>query len=150
MEKRVMKNVLMVWIAVTSLLTGCSGGSDESETTPSEASAVSTEEAVVDTIPMTNLASLTIGDYEVQPMYEEELKDGHFNIRITGGEVAAVREWVGPEDASGVVVVKTEIENDYHHGHIDMPDPIPADARLWIEIEAPDGTLHKGSVPLGS
>ncbi len=150
MEKRVMKNVLMVWIAVTSLLTGCSGGSGESGATPSEASAVSTEEAVVDTIPMTNLASLTIGEYEVQPMYEEELKDGHFNIRFTGGEVVAVREWVGPEDASGVVVVKTEIENDYHHGHIDMPDPIPADARLWIEIEAPDGTLHKGSVPLGS
>lgn len=150
MEKRVMKNVLMVWIAVISLLPGCSGGSDESGAIPSDEPAASTEEAVADAIPMTNLPSLTIGAYQVQPMYEEELKDGHLNLRITGGEVAAVREWVGPEDASGVVVVKTEIENDYHHGHIEMPDPIPADARLWIEIEAPDGTLHKGSVPLVS
>lgn len=155
-----MKNVLMVWIATIALLTGCGGGSEVTETavpvesaeTTSETveSAETTSETVEDSIPMTDLASLTIGDYQVQPMYEEELKDGHFNIRITGGEVAAVREWVGPEDAAGVVVVKTEIENDYHHGHIDMPDPIPADARLWIEIEAPDGSLHKGSVPLAS
>jgi catechol 2,3-dioxygenase-like lactoylglutathione lyase family enzyme len=99
-------------------------------------------------IPMTNLQPLKIGPYDVQPMYEEELADGHFNIKITGGDVAAVREWVGPEDASGVVVVRTEIENDYHHGHVEMPDPIPADARLWIEIETPDGERLKGSVPL--
>ena len=81
-------------------------------------------------------------------MYEDKLEDGHFNLRITGGEVAAVREWVGPEDASGVMVVKTEIERDYHHGHVEMPSPIPADARLWIEIETPTGELVKGSTPV--
>ena len=145
-----MKNVLMVWVATIALLTGCSGGSEVAENAVPVESVETSSETVVDTIPMTDLAPLTIGVYQVQPMYEEELKDGHFNLRITGGEVAAVREWVGPEDASGVVVVKTEIENDYHHGHIEMPDPIPADARLWIEIEAPDGSLHKGSVPLAS
>ena len=136
-----MKNVLMVWVATIALLTGCSGGSEVAENAVPVESVETSSETVVDTIPMTDLAPLTIGVYQVQPMYEEELKDGHFNLRITGGEVAAVREWVGPEDASGVVVVKTEIE---------MPDPIPADARLWIEIEAPDGSLHKGSVPLAS
>jgi hypothetical protein len=99
-------------------------------------------------IMMHDLPPVTIGAYTVQPMYEEELEDGHFNLRISGGEVAAVREWVGPEDASGVMVVKTEIERDYHHGHVEMPNPIPADARLWIEIEAPSGELVKGSTPL--
>lgn len=98
--------------------------------------------------PMTKLQPVKIGNYDVQPLYEEELSDGHFNLRITGGEVAAVREWVGPEDASGVVVVKTIIENDYQHGHVEMPNPIPAGARLWIEIETPTGEKLKGSVPL--
>ena len=99
-------------------------------------------------VSMTSLAATQIGPFEVQVMFEETIEDGHFNIRITGGEVAAVREWVGPEDASGVVVVKTEIENDYHHGHVEMPSPVPADARLWIEIETPEGEHLKGSVPL--
>lgn len=99
-------------------------------------------------IRMSNLPPITIGDFEVQPMYEEDLADGHFNLTITGGEIAAVREWVGPEDASGVVVVKTEIENGYYHGHIEMPAPVPADARLWVEIETPDGQRLKGSTPL--
>lgn len=50
--------------------------------------------------------------------------------------------------ASGVAIVKTEIENDYHHGHVEMPNPIPADARLWIEIETLAGERLKGSVPV--
>lgn len=99
-------------------------------------------------IMMFDLPAVTIGPYTVQPMYEEKLEDGHFNLRISGGEVAAVREWVGPEDASGVMVVKTEIERDYWHGHVEMPNPIPADARLWIEIESPSGELLKGSTPV--
>jgi hypothetical protein len=99
-------------------------------------------------IMMFDLAPVTIGPYTVQPMYEDKLEDGHFNLRISGGEVAAVREWVGPEDAFGVMVVKTEIERDYHHGHVEMPTPIPADARLWIEIESPSGELFKGSTPV--
>jgi len=99
-------------------------------------------------IMMFDLPPVTIGPYTVEPMYEEKLEDGHFNLRISGGEVAAVREWVGPEDASGVMVVKTEIERDYWHGHVEMPNPIPADARLWIEIESPTGELFKGSTPV--
>lgn len=100
------------------------------------------------TIPMRNFAALKIGAYDVQPMFEEEIEDGHFNIKVSGGEVKAVRMWVGPEDASGVMVVKTEIENDYNHGHVEVPKPVPADATLWIELETPTGELLKGSVPL--
>lgn len=99
-------------------------------------------------IPITYLAPTKIGAYDVQAMYEEELKGGHFNIQVTGGEAAAVRIWVGPEDASGVVIAKTEIEDGFHHGHVEMPDPIPADARLWIDIESPTGELFKGSTPI--
>lgn len=127
------------------IIAGC-GASPNAE--QSQAAAPVATPASESAIPMTNLQSLKIGPFDVQPMYEEKIEDGHFNIKIAGGEVAAVREWVGPEDATGVVVVKTEIENDYHHGHVEMPNPIPADARLWIEIETPAGERLKGSVPL--
>jgi hypothetical protein len=99
-------------------------------------------------IPMRNFADLEIGPYHVQPMFEEEIENGHYNIKVHGDEVKAVRIWVGPEDASGVMVVKTEIENDYNHGHVEVPTPVPADAVLWIEIENPDGEIFKGSTPL--
>jgi hypothetical protein len=129
------------------IVAGC-GATPEPEPGQVGAPAAASESGTDNAIPMSNLASLKIGPYDVQPMYEEKLEDGHFNIKIAGGDVAAVREWVGPEDASGVVVVKTEIENDYHHGHVEMPNPIPAEARLWIEIETPTGERLKGSVPL--
>ncbi len=139
-----MKRTLMSIFAI-GLLMGCGGESKQAASSePITAGTAVTKYE----IPMTTLESLKLGPYLVEPMYEEELSDGHFNIRITGGEVAAVREWVGPEDASGVMVVKTEIENDYHHGHVEMPNPIPADARLWIEIETPAGERLKGSVSL--
>lgn len=129
------------------LAAGC--GSKSESTDPANTAPTTAGVAVTNyEIPMTTLQPVKIGPYEVVPMYEEELSDGHFNLKITGGEVVAVREWVGPEDASGVAIVKTEIENDYHHGHVEMPDPIPADARLWIEIETPSGERLKGSTPL--
>ena len=98
--------------------------------------------------PMRNFAPLTIGPYQVQPMFEDELEDGHYNIRVTGGEVQAVRIWVGPEDASGVMVVRGEVEHDYYHHHVDLPSPVTDDMRLWIEIEAPDGETYTGGTPL--
>lgn len=99
-------------------------------------------------IPMRNFAAVTIGPYQVQPMYEEEIPDGHYNLRIAGAEFKAVRIWAGLEDPGDVMVVKTEVENDYMHGHVEVPSPIPAEYALWIEIEAPDGQLHTGSTPL--
>lgn len=99
--------------------------------------------------PMRNFPAVKIGPYDVQPMFEEEIENGHYNIKIvSGGEVKAVRAWVGPEDASGVMVVKPEPEYGYHHGHYEVPSPVPADAKLWIEIESPSGEIFKGSTPL--
>ena len=132
-----------LFVIMLAMMAGCgapSGG--EAPAPPADAPAPEAE------MNMFDLPPVTIGPYTVQPMYEEKLEDGHFNLRISGGEVATVREWVGPEDAAGVMVVKTEIERDYWHGHVEMPDPIPADARLWIEIETPSGELLKGSTPL--
>lgn len=151
-----MKKCLVLSLLATLPLAACGAKPATPEAPESAPVAASPAEAAAEPMettadappPMRNFAALTIGPYEVQPKFEEEIKDGHFNIDIKGGEVKAVRLWVGPEDASGVMVAKTEPEYNYHHGHVEMPDPIPADAQLWIEIEAPDGTLHKGATPL--
>ena len=61
----------------------------------------------------------------------------------------AVRLWVGKADARGSVKVKAEPEaaGTYCVG-VEVPDPIPAEAQVWIAIEAADGTTSKASVAL--
>ena len=138
-------------IAGVALIAGCGGQQSTAPESAGNAMATEAAEPLAQPnydIPMRNFAPVTIGPYGVQPMFEEEIEDGHFNIKVEGGEVKAVRMWVGPEDASGVMVVKTEVENDYNHGHVEVPSPVPADAVLWIEIENPAGETFKGSTPL--
>lgn len=131
-----------------AVFTGC-GGQAPATPAPKTASPEAPQPAQHDDVPaMRKFAAVKIGPYDVQPMFEEEIENGHFNIKVTGGEFKAVRGWVGTEDASGVMIVKTEIENDYRHGHYEVPDPIPADVKFWIEIESPSGETFKGSTPL--
>ena len=61
----------------------------------------------------------------------------------------AVRLWVGKADARGSTKVKAEAEaaGAYCVG-VDVPDPLPAEAQVWIALEAADGTVSKGSVAL--
>jgi hypothetical protein len=61
----------------------------------------------------------------------------------------AVRLWVGKADARGSVKVKAEPEaaGTYCVG-VEVPTPIPAEAQVWIAIEAADGTTSKASVAL--
>lgn len=147
-----MYRALAALIAGAALAAGCGGQQASAPEAAGIAPAPETTEALPQPnydIPMRNFAPVKIGPYEVQPMFEEEIEDGHFNIKITNGvEFKAVRIWVGPENAGGVMVVKAEVENDYQHGHVEVPAPVPADAKLWIEIENPAGETFKGSTPL--
>lgn len=148
-----MKHWMLTVCCTAGMLSACGGAPSAPAPAPeAPAQPVTAPAAEMDYDPaaMRNFAAVTIGPYDVQPMYEEEVESGHYNIKVANGEVKAVRLWVGPEDASGVMVAKAETEYDYYHGHVEMPNPIPADARLWIEIEAPDGTTHKGSVTLAA
>lgn len=142
-----MRFIVPTIFTIAAVLTGCGAQENQDPQANSEAALETAPQPNYD-IPMRNFAAVTIGPYNVQPMFEEEIEDGHYNIKVDGGEVKAVRMWVGPEDASGVMIVKTEIENDYNHGHVEVPTPIPNDAKLWIEIENPAGETFKGSTPL--
>lgn len=54
-------------------------------------------------------------------------------------QVAAVRFWVGTEDAKGSVKAKAEIEDpkqpNHWHTHVEVPEPMPTGSKLWVEIE---------------
>ncbi len=142
-----MYRTLAILAVATATLSACGGSQPVAPAKP--AAPTPAADAPPTEMPATrNFAALKIGPYDVQPMFEEEIENGHYSIRVKGGEFKAVRIWVGPEDASGVMVVKTEVENDYQHGHVEVPTPLPADAVLWIEIEGPTGETFKGSTPL--
>lgn len=53
--------------------------------------------------------------------------------------VAAVRFWIGTENAKGSIKAKSEIERptepNHWHTHAEVPNPLPAGAKLWVAVE---------------
>lgn len=67
-------------------------------------------------------------------------------------KTSAVRFWIGTADAKGSVKAKAEVENaaepNLWHTHAEVPDPLPADAKLWVEVEAEGGAKSTASFDL--
>ena len=75
--------------------------------------------------------------------------EGAFNVVVTGGKPKAVRFWVGTEDARGSVKAKAEEETtDNWHTHTEVPDPLPAGSKFWVEVEPPTGATFRASFDL--
>lgn len=70
----------------------------------------------------------------------------------TAPKVVGVRFWIGTQDAKGSVKAKAEIEDpkdpNRWHVHAEVPDPMPAGAKLWVEIEDDKGALTQASFEL--
>ena len=142
-----MKYALLGILTFAITLTGC-GSPDTSAGTSDPTTEPEAKLPEPDyEIPMRNFAPTQAGPYALQPMFEEEIEDGHYNIKVTGPEFKTVRFWIGTDNKANSMVVKAVLENDYQHGHLDVPSPLPDDYALWIEVEAPDGELHTGSTP---
>lgn len=65
-------------------------------------------------------------------------KEGAVEVAFgTGKErVSTVRAWVGIESGVGSMKQKMEIEGELKmHGHVEVPDPIPAGSKLWMTFE---------------
>lgn len=55
------------------------------------------------------------------------------------------RAWVGVESGKGSMKVRFGKEGDHGlHAHVQVPDPLPADAKLWVEVEA-DGKTERAA-----
>ena len=144
-----MLRFLTVLLSSSFLLAGCGASPSPAPAPESKPAAEAPAGEVQSAVVQKPIGSAQVGPFTVVATYDEaEFKNGHFNADVTGGEVAAVRMWVGPEDATGVMVAKAEIEGKYQHAHVEVPDPLPADAKLWIEIETPTGETHKGGIAL--
>jgi len=75
--------------------------------------------------------------------------EGAFDVVITGGKPKAVRFWVGTEDAKGSVKAKAEEETtDNWHTHAEVPDPLPAGSKFWVEVEPSTGETFRESFDL--
>lgn len=86
-------------------------------------------------------------------------KDAPIDVTITPAagataKVAAVRFWIGTQDAKGSVKAKAEIEDPKEpnrwHVHAEIPNPMPADSKLWVEIEDDKGVTAVGSFALNN
>ncbi|MBL8757728.1 MAG: hypothetical protein JNK35_04770 [Phycisphaerae bacterium] len=94
--------------------------------------------------PATALGEQTAGGFTVKAVREGDVKPGGeatFDIAVSGGagKPAAVRLWVGTQDATGSVKAKAEAEGDGWHAHVEVPNPLPAGAKLWVEVESAAG-----------
>lgn len=91
-----------------------------------------------------SLGAVVAGGYEVEALVAGEVKAGeeaHVTVKVEGGEgtVAAVRVWVGAEDAAGSIKAKGETEEHGYHAHVEVPTNLSATDRLWVELEKEDG-----------
>lgn len=111
--------------------------------------------------PVIELGSAAIGPFSVKASRDEGPivpgKDAPIDVIATpvdgsAARVAVVRFWLGTEDSKGSIKARAEIENpaepNHWHTHAEVPDPLPADSKLWVEIEDDAGAHHVGSFDL--
>ncbi len=109
---------------------------------------------------VTQLGEQVVGGFTVKASRDGDIKpggDAPIDVWITpsaatSAKVAAVRFWIGTEDAKGSVKAKAEVENaadpDRWHVHAEIPNPMPEGSMLWVEIEDDKGAISIGSFDL--
>ncbi|HEX8876509.1 MAG TPA: hypothetical protein VF777_07155 [Phycisphaerales bacterium] len=100
----------------------------------------------------TALGEKTVGVYAIKASRDGDVtpgKDVPIDVWVTGtSKVAAVRFWIGTEDAKGSLKAKAELEKDNWHTHAEVPSPLPTGSQLWIEIESDTGEKTRTSFDL--
>jgi hypothetical protein len=98
------------------------------------------------------LGETTVGSLGLVATMDAPVKpggEGAFDVVITGGKPKAVRFWVGTESAEGSVKAKADEETtDNWHAHAEVPNPLPANSKFWVEVEPPSGEPFKVSFDL--
>lgn len=77
-------------------------------------------------------------------------KDVPIDVWVTGPKPTAVRFWIGTQDAKGSVKAKAALEKDNWHSHAEVPSPLPAGSKLWVEIETAKGERLAASFDLNT
>jgi hypothetical protein len=101
--------------------------------------------------PKTDLGEQVAGGFTFKASRAGELKPGGevtIDLSATGGKLAAIRLWVGVEDAKGSIKAKGDVEGEGWHAHVELPDPMPEGAKLWVEGESDQGQKVSASFDL--
>lgn len=93
----------------------------------------------------TELGERTAGEFTIKASRDGDVTPGGdvpIDVWVSGdaSALAAVRFWIGTEDAKGSIKAKAELERDNWHTHAEVPDTLPEGCMLWVEIEANSGT----------
>lgn len=97
-----------------------------------------------------DLGAVTTGSATFRVVQRAAIRPGgeaDFDLVFPAGTALpeAVRGWIGIESAVGSRKVRFLKENaTTMHAHPEVPDPIPPEARLWIEVEG----QGRASLPL--
>jgi len=107
------------------------------------------------------LGEQTIGSFAAKATRDQgEIiagKDAPIDVTITPAagsqlKATAVRFWIGTQDGKGSVKAKAEIEDpkdpNRWHVHAEIPNPMPAASKLWVEIEDDKGGKVVGGFEL--
>lgn len=93
--------------------------------------------------PVTQLGEQSAGGFTVKASRDGTVtagSDAPIDATITGSaKVAAVRFWIGAQDAKGSVKAKAEADKDNWHAHVEVPKPLPEGSKLWVEVENDKG-----------
>jgi predicted small lipoprotein YifL len=90
---------------------------------------------------MIELGSAAAGSFTVRAARADEPfkagGDAPIDVHVSGGKVTAVRFWIGVADAKGSVKALAQLEDvgNSWHAHTEVPDPLPAGSKLWVEVE---------------
>ena len=91
----------------------------------------------------TELGEREAGGFKIKASRDGDVKagaDAAIDVWVNGGKAGnSVRFWIGTEDAKGSVKAKAEVEGDHWHTHAEVPDPMPAGSKLWVEVEGDGG-----------
>ena len=155
------KFILTTLVTIGALAAGCDDGADApaaSGTTGARAGSNASTPAGTGTAAMTQpaaaghhnripLGETTVGGLKLIATMDAPIRaagggDGAFDVVITGGKPKAVRFWVGTQDAAGSVKARAEEETtDNWHTHVEVPDPLPASSKFWVEVEPSTGEM---------
>lgn len=99
------------------------------------------------------LGTVEIAGFQVKAVGHGKVVAGtetDVDVFVSGGQGMpnAVRLWIGSVDGKGAMKMKAAINKDEAHNHVAVPSPIPADAKLCIELELTGGEKKVGILPL--
>lgn len=91
-----------------------------------------------------DLGAQKISGFDVQVGQVAEAKAGEeaiFIITVKGtGKPKSIRAWIGIESGQGSIRTKADEEGDGEwHAHHEVSKPMPANSKLWLELETAAG-----------